>query len=118
MEEQSYLEIMRRHMQESYLLDAKQVEEVLPRFLGTLFQYMHKLETLEQEGDAAALAKTSHAVRGALLNLGLLDLAEYVREEEQQCANPGGLSACRNLLAELRGKLQPLQNLQPAQQGK
>ncbi len=113
MEAQHYLETMRRHLQESYLLDSAQVAEVMPRFVATLFQHMRNLEILQQQGDPVALARESHAVRGALLNLGLLDLAEYVRQVEEQCDNPAGLPACRNLLAELKIRLQPLEQLQP-----
>ena len=116
MEEQRYLylEIMRQHMQEFYLLDEKQVEEVLPRFLRTLFQYMNQLEVLQQQGDVAALAKASHAVRGTLLNLGLFDLDEYISEVEKQCADPCDLPACHSLLVKLREKLQPLYPVAPA----
>lgn len=113
MEEQHYLETMRRHMQEFYLLDEKQVDEVLPGCLNTLFEHIHTLETLQQEGDAAALAKASHAVRGALLNLGLFDLAEYVCLVEARCEELCDLPACRSLLATLREKLQPLYAVRP-----
>lgn len=113
MDAQHYLEIMQWHLQESYLLDSTQVAEILPRFLHTLFEHMGTLEKLQLQGDPVALARESHAVRGALLNLGLLDLAEYVRQVEEQCDNPAGLPACRNLLAELKIRLQPLEQLQP-----
>ncbi|MDO5673915.1 MAG: hypothetical protein Q4G66_03205 [bacterium] len=117
MEEQRYLEIMRRHMQEFYLLDEQQVEEILPGCLGTLFEHVQRLEALQQEGDAGALAKASHAVRGALLNLGLFDLAEYVCQVETRCEELDDLPTCRSLLAELRRKLQPLYSLTPPSPG-
>ncbi len=108
MEEQRYLEIMRRHMLEFYLLDEKQVEEILPGCLYSLFEHMHRLEALQHEGDVQALAKESHAVRGALLNLGLFDLAEDAGKMETRCEESGDLPACRSLFAEMRVKLQPL----------
>lgn len=111
MEQQRYLEIMRRHLQESYLLDSGQVAEILPRFLVTLFQYMHNLEMLQQAGDPAALGKASHAVRGALLNLGLLDLADFARQVEEHCADPSGLPVCCHLLKELKQQLNSLKEL-------
>lgn len=111
MEAQRYLEIMRRHMQEFYLLDAAQAEDLLPSCLSTLFEHMRTLESLLLKGDAAALAKASHATRGALLNLGLFDLAAYAGEVEAQCEESCDLADCRSLLLELREKMQPLSEL-------
>ncbi|NLZ16501.1 MAG: Hpt domain-containing protein [Desulfobulbaceae bacterium] len=110
-EKQHYLETMQRHLEEYYLLDKQQVVDAIPGFLATLFKHMHSLGSLQQEGDLVALAKASHAVRGALLNLGLFDLAEFTRQVEEQCCSPTGQSACHNLLAELNERLLPLKDL-------
>lgn len=110
-DKQHYIETMQRHLEEYYLLDKQQVVDVMPGFLATLFKHMRSLETLQQKGDLAALAQASHAVRGALLNLGLFDLAEFTRQVEEQCCSPSGQSACRNLLVELNERLLPLRDV-------
>lgn len=56
---------------------------MLPRFISTLAGHMTKLEQVLDEGDSKGLGKVGHTLKGALLNLGLLECAELARIIEQ-----------------------------------
>ena len=67
---------IREHLRSSYLLTEEKIEAVLPRFLDTVQTLMFDLERLATKEKSEALSRTGHAMKGALLNLGLHDLAQ------------------------------------------
>lgn len=75
MKEKSYRTTIRQHLKTAYLLSDEKTDEVLPVFYGALLSHLHHLEEVLAAGDLQQLGKTGHTVKGALLNLGLPDLA-------------------------------------------
>ena len=84
MERQAYLDTIRQHLCTAYLLDEVRCEAMIPVFLTTLREHMTRLVELAAEGDLERLSRAGHAVKGALLNIGLIDLAATAQAIEQQ----------------------------------
>ncbi len=80
-----YTEAITDHLRDAYLLSAEKIEEVLPRFLDTLLSHLDNLDHPLQTDNLQQLGKAGHTLKGALLNLGLLDLADLAFRIEQQC---------------------------------
>ena len=90
MERQDYLDTIKQHLRTAYLLSEERSEAMIPVFLATLHGHMNRLAELAAEGDMEPLGRTAHAVKGALLNMGLPDLAELARRIELQCRQRTG----------------------------
>ncbi len=84
MERQAYLDTIRQHLRTAYLLDHERCEAMIPVFLATLRGHMARLAELAAEGDLERLSRAGHAVKGALLNIGLAELAATAQAIEQQ----------------------------------
>lgn len=72
---------------ESYLcgrfqLAPEQVAEMIPSFIQTLSQHLKNLENALDGQSLNELGKAGHTIKGALLNLGLMESAEIAREIE------------------------------------
>jgi len=80
-----YHQIIRNHLSTSYLLSEEKIDSVLPGFLATLQQYMSNLEETAARETDEAVSRAGHAVKGALLNLGLNDLADKAFTIEKNC---------------------------------
>jgi len=85
MNAQAYRQTVMDHLKTAYLLNDEKIESMIPVFLATLHTHMNRLAELAAEGDTDQLSKASHAVKGALLNIGLRDLAEIAYTLEKQC---------------------------------
>lgn len=101
MDRTAYLETIRHHFKTAYLLSDKQTETMLPRFLVTLRSHTSRLTELAVEGDLEQLERASHAVKGALLNMGLADLAETAQTIEKMCRNRHNGAHHQALIADL-----------------
>lgn len=102
MDRAAYLHLMKQHLQTAYLLSEEKTETMIPVFVNTLRSHMDRLAELAADGDMEQLSRASHAVKGALLNIGLLDLAQTASAIEKQCKN----GACRDNYQELITELQ------------
>ncbi len=80
----TYLQVIHEHMKSSYLLDEEKIRTILPGFLNTLQQQLQTVEQCLDRGDLSALGKAGHTLKGALLNLGLFELADVAYSIEQQ----------------------------------
>lgn len=89
MDRSAYLHIMRQHLKNAYLLSDEKTETMLPVFVNTLRSHMNRLAELAADGDMEQLGRASHAVKGALLNMGLADLADTAHAIERHCKNEG-----------------------------
>ena len=87
MDRAAYLHLMKQHLQTAYLLSEEKTETMIPVFVNTLRSHMDRLAELAADGDMEQLSRASHAVKGALLNIGLSELAETAQTIEQQCKN-------------------------------
>jgi len=88
----TYREKIRDHLSTAYLLSDEKIETVMPRFLGTIKNLMTELERLAETDDSDALSRAGHAIKGALLNLGLPELAAkaYSIENHMQVCHING----------------------------
>lgn len=70
-----YHQIIRTHLSTAYLLPEEKINSVLPRFLDSLQTLMLNLEQVAETETEESLGRAGHAIKGALLNLGLRELA-------------------------------------------
>ncbi len=85
MDRTAYLETIRQHLKTAYLLSDEKTATMIPVFVNTLRSHMNRLAELAAAGDMEQLSRASHAVKGALLNMGLADLAQTAHTIEKQC---------------------------------
>jgi len=101
MDRAAYLHLIRQHLKTAYLLSDEKTEAMIPVFAATLRSHMSRLAELAEAGDMAQLGRASHAVKGALLNMGLTDLAEAAHTIEQGCKRSDRTADYRALITEL-----------------
>lgn len=101
MDQSAYLLRVKQHLQTAYLLSEERAESMIPVFITTLRGHMDRLAELAAEGDLEQLGRASHAVKGALLNIGLSELAETASTLEQQCKTGNPSPDYRAMIAEL-----------------
>lgn len=108
LQRKDYLLSINEHLRSSYLLSEEKIKTVLPRFLETVSTLMAELEQLVDTEQKEELSRKGHAMKGALLNLGLHDLAEKAfriekhQEAEYSCYN------CRQLVDDLRQEVRKI----------
>ena len=85
MDRTAYLNIIKQHLKTAYLLSDEKTAFMIPVFVQTLRSHADRLAELAASGDLQQLNRASHAVKGALLNMGLADLAQTAHALEQQC---------------------------------
>jgi len=85
MDRTAYLNIIKQHLTTAYLLSDEKTATMIPVFANTLRSHADRLAELAASGDLQQLNRASHAVKGALLNMGLADLAQTAHTLEQQC---------------------------------
>ena len=80
----------------------------MPRFLETIKKLMYELEDLAVAKENDALSRAGHAMKGALLNLGLHDLAEKafsIEKHKQVCSSE---LECDQLVNELKQEIKKI----------
>ena len=102
MEGSIYLETMKQHIKTAYLLSDEKTATMIPVFLTTLQSHLDRLAELAADGDMHQLSRASHAVKGALLNIGLADLAQTAYAIEKQCRDGDRSFDYQAKVAELR----------------
>jgi histidine phosphotransfer protein HptB len=98
----TYLNTMKQHLQTAYLLSEEKTDTMIPVFVNTLRAHMARLAELAADGDMQQLSRASHAVKGALLNIGLLELAKTAQIIEQQCKNNNSDLDFKAMITELQ----------------
>jgi histidine phosphotransfer protein HptB len=105
MQRLEYHQIIRSHLRTAYLLPEEKIDHVLPRFLESLRGLIHDLEGVGETRCLESIGRSGHAVKGALLNLGLNDLAATALILEQGCrSSDPGLDFSR-LIAQLKEEI-------------
>ena len=102
LQREDYFRTIKDHLRTSYLLSEEKIDAVLPRFLETLCTLMNELEQLVDADQNEVLSRKGHAMKGALLNLGLHDLADKAFSIEKHLENDQTEFDCRQLVDELR----------------
>ena len=110
MERQSleYHRTIREHLRTSYLLSEEKIEAVMPKFLETIRTLMSELENLADTDNNDTLSRKGHAMKGALLNLGLHDLAEKALSIEKHNQAPDNTPDCLKLINELKQEVEKI----------
>ena len=88
MDRDAYLQVIRQHLQHAYLLNEEKTAEMIPVFITSLRGQVERLQGLVGAGDREELGRAGHTIKGALLNMGLSDLAELAHRLERQCRDP------------------------------
>lgn len=100
-----YHRIIREHLSTAYLLPEEKIESVLPRFLESLQKLIHDLERIAETESREALGRVGHAIKGALLNLGLKELAAIAFTLEQNCRTADFELNCTRIITELKEEI-------------
>lgn len=106
LKEKTYRATIRQHLKTAYLLSDEKTEEVLPVFYGALLSHLHHLEEVLASGDLEQLGKTGHTVKGALLNLGLPDLAALAYTIEKKGKEHDNATNFSSLVTQLKEEVE------------
>ena len=100
-----YHQIIREHLSTAYLLPEEKIETVLPRFLASLQDLIQDLERTAETESREALGRAGHTMKGALLNLGLKELAAIAFVLEQSGRTADLEQDCAQIIAELKKEI-------------
>jgi len=98
----AYHQIIRNHLRTAYLLPDDRIEALLPRYLASLQELMARLEQSAGTASPEETGRAAHALKGALLSLGLKEVAEKASAIEQSCRPDMNETDCRRLIAGLK----------------
>ena len=102
---EEYTQSILDHLHNAYMLDDEKIKDVLPRFLDTLITHLDNLQLPLQKNDLPKLGKAGHTLKGALLNLGLLDLAAIAYDIEKQCTAENRTADYQTLVQRLQREI-------------
>ncbi len=77
-----YKRLIRDHLSRAYMLSDEKIDLFLPRFLATLQSHLDNLQRPVATKSLEELSKAAHTLKGALLNLGLRELADIAYQME------------------------------------
>lgn len=100
-----YHQMIREHLSTAYLLPEEKIEIVLPRFLESLQALIRDLERTAETESREALGRAGHCIKGALLNLGLKELAAVAFVLEQSSRTADLEPDCARSIAELKKEI-------------
>lgn len=87
MQRDVHLATVHAHLKKAYLLSDEKITQVLPGFFATLRNYLNELKKELDRGDYGSLQRAGHSLKGALLSLGLLDLAATFEQRSKEKDN-------------------------------
>jgi len=105
MRRSEYQQKIENHLRSAYLLSDDKIEEVLPRFIANLKSLMNDLEKYSNSENIEALNRTGHTMKGALLNLGLMQLADIAFSIEKFDALQDNKTDLAKRITELKNEL-------------
>ncbi len=73
-----------KHVRDFYQLPVEKVAVMLPSFLAVLKNHLNDLEKVLEGGDPIGIGRVGHTLKGALLNLGLAEIAEIAASIERE----------------------------------
>lgn len=104
-EQHQRIRAIRDYLKKHYKFPDDQIDSMMPSFLATLARHMDALDNAMSERNPAQVGKAAHTIKGALLNLGLLDCAELAERIEQRGKQGQSKNNLLPLIAELRLKI-------------
>lgn len=81
---QSLSERVGIHIRDCYQLPVERVAVMLPTFFVVLRNHLTDLEKALEAGDSEGIGRVGHTLKGALLNLGLVDIADIAAAIERE----------------------------------
>lgn len=78
--------VVQDHIKSVYAIDDDQTEHFLMSCRNTLSEIFKKAHACGMDEDLQELSKAMHSLKGSLLNIGLVDLADKARELESKSA--------------------------------
>lgn len=108
MSKQERLEQIEGYLCEKFHLPQEQVGEMLPNFIVALASHLDNLDGALESGDLVMLGRAGHTMKGALLNLGLLDCVDIALEIEQKGKARDTSVDYRAMVGDLRKNLEVL----------
>ncbi|HHB75655.1 MAG TPA: Hpt domain-containing protein [Desulfobulbus sp.] len=100
-----YKRLIRDHLLRAYMLSDEKIDIFLPRFLTTLTTHLDNLQQPLQTRNLAELCKVAHTLKGALLNLGLRELADIAYHIELQSRAGDGTTDYLALVEQLHREI-------------
>lgn len=104
-----YINNITDHLINEFELSQEQIDEMLPLFVETIHSHMKKLEETVQENDYVAMKKMGHTMKGALLNLGVTELADLAFQIESCSVEESDVTKCKDLVESLKVKINDIQ---------
>ena len=108
MSKKERLDQIEGYLCEKFHLPQEQVGEMIPSFMIALSSHMDNLDGALESGDLVKLGRAGHTMKGALLNLGLLDCVDIAMEIEQKGKALDTSVDYRVMLGDLRKSLEGL----------
>lgn len=99
------LEQVKCHIREHFQLEEDKVDAMMPAFLTTLQNHMQNLENALEVNDPVTLGRLGHAMKGALLNLGLDDMADIAHAIENEGKSENGDADFTGMVTLLKEKM-------------
>lgn len=104
-----YIDNITNHLIDEFELSQDQIDEMLPLFVETIHSHMKKLEKTVQENDYDAMKKMGHTMKGALLNLGVTELADLAFQIESFSVGENDITECKGIVESLKMKINDIQ---------
>ncbi len=108
MSEKSSIERIRLHLAEQFNLPMEQIDSMMPSFMATLGIHMGNLEKALAENNPILLGKAGHTIKGAFLNLGLMDCARIALVIEEKGRQGDNHTDFSRLVKDLRLLISPV----------
>jgi len=102
---------IRSHLHKEYNLDADKIQALLPDFLSALSSYLDVMETVLTGSNREELARAAHRLKGALVNLGLRELAEDAQLIEQLARQKGRSGSNQKITGQARNLIKKVRIL-------
>lgn len=102
------VEEIKKYLSEQFHLPLKQVETMMPSFITALNSHMDTLEKAVGENDLAQMGRAGHTIKGAFLNLGLLECADIALDIEESAKSGNSSVDYRSKLDVLHRHLEPV----------
>ncbi len=102
---EGYHQQIREHLQMAFHLSDEKIDTMMPNFLTTIAGHLQATEEIYASGNLSNLSKAGHKLKGALLNLGLSELAEIALALEQRADQEDTNADYNGMLTELKGEI-------------
>lgn len=96
------------YLKEQFNLPGEQIDMLLPSFIATLGKHMQNLERALHENNPVSIGKMGHTIKGAFLNLGLVDCADIALCIEERGKDGDYTADYKQLVEDLRRKINPV----------